>query len=131
MYTAYFFGIAMFTLSGMLGVGVFWACRICKALRVHHADMVHWQHRLDEVEMLLERAKRDNGTILDKIEDLAAQQLQDWNSIQGSFAVIDGRLGQVERRFGPLAPLEQKVDEAPEAEPDAPVPVEQEPADGR
>lgn len=118
----------MLLLAGMLGAGIFWARHVCKALRVHHADMVHWQHRLDEVEVLLERAKRDSGTILDKLEDVCAEQLQDWSSIQQSFAVVDGRLGQVERRFGPLeppAPLEQRVDEAPETEPDGPRPVEE------
>lgn len=131
MHTAYFFGIAMCVLSGMLGVGIYWACRICRELRVHHADMKDWQSRLAEVAVLLERAKRDNGAILDKIEDMTAQQLQDWNSIQQSFAIVDGRLGQVERRFGPLAPLEQRVDEAPETEPDGPVPVEPEAGNGR
>lgn len=73
-----------------------------------------------------ERTVRDVKPVLDKLEDLTAQQIQDWNAVQQEIAVLDGRLGTVERRFGPLAPLEQRVDEAPETEADGPRPAEQE-----
>ena len=107
------------------------AWKLGKSLEQHRRDLDHWRTRLDEIRAMMERAKRDSGTILDKLEDLTAQQIQDWNAVQQEMAILDGRLGQVERRFGPLAPLEQRVDEAPEAGPDAPEPAEQEPANGR
>ena len=88
--------------------------------------MEDWERAAAEFKGHAERISRDVKPVLEKLEDLAAQQIQDWNAVQQEIAVLDGRLGQVERRFGPLAPLEQRVDETPETEPDGPRPAEQE-----
>lgn len=100
-----------------------WQGRQERDLRMAMED---WKRAAAEFKGHAERTVRDVKPVLEKLEDLTAQQIQDWNAVQQEIAVLDGRLGQVERRFGPLAPLEQRVDEAPETEPDGPVPVEQE-----
>ena len=118
--------IALLMLANM-AISV-WQGRQERGLRMAMED---WKRAAAEFMSHAERANRDAGTILDKIEDLTAEQIQHWNAAQKEAASLDARLAQVERRFGPLAPLEQRVDEAPETEPDGPVPVEPEAADGR
>ncbi len=105
-----------------------WQGRQERDLRMAMED---WKRAAAEFKGHAERTVRDVKPVLEKLEDLAAQQIQDWNAVQQEIAVLDGRIGQVERRFGPLAPLEQRVDEAPEAGPDGPEPVEQEAKDER
>ena len=100
-----------------------WQGRQERELRMAMED---WKRATSEFESHAERISRDVKPVLEKLEDLAAQQIQDCNAVQQEVAILDGRLGQVERRFGPLAPLEQRVDEAPDTEPDGPRPVEQE-----
>ncbi len=100
-----------------------WQGRQERDLRMAMED---WKRAAAEFKGHAERTVRDVKPVLEKLEDLAAQQIQDWNAVQQEVAILDGRLGQVERRFGPLAPLEQRVDEAPETEPDGPAPVKQE-----
>lgn len=118
----------MTLLALLLGLNLAFSWKLGRALSRHRRDLDQWRARMDEIRAMMERAKRDTGTVLDKLEDLTAQQIQDWNAVQQEIAVLDGRLGQVERRFGPLAPvpLEQRVDEAPGTEPDGPKTVEQE-----
>ena len=104
----------------------FWQGRQEKALRV---EMERFRMASAEFQSHAERVNRDAGAVLDKLEDVTAQQVQDWNAVQQEIGILDGRLGTVERRFAPLeplAPLEQRVDEVPETEPDGPVSVEQE-----
>jgi hypothetical protein len=100
-----------------------WQGRQERDLRMAMED---WKRAAAEFKGHAERTVRDVKPVLEKLEDLAAQQVQDWNAVQQEVAILDGRLGQVERRFGPLAPLEQRVDEAPDAEPDGPRPAKQE-----
>jgi len=121
----------MTLLALLLGLNLAFSWKLGGALCRHRRDLDQWRARMDEIRAMMERAKRDTGTVLDKIEDVTAQQVQDWNAVQQEIAVLDGRLGTVERRFGPLAPLEQRVDEVPEAGPDGPEPVEQEAKDER
>lgn len=104
-----------------------WQGRQERELRMAMED---WKRAAAEFKGHAERTVRDVKPVLEKLEDLTAQQIQDWNAVQQEVAILDGRLGQVERRFGPLAPLEQRVDEAPETGPDGPQPVE-EAKDGR
>jgi len=113
--------LALFVLANM-AVSI-WQGRQERELRMAMED---WKRAAAEFKGHAERISRDVKPVLEKLEDLAAQQVQDWNAVQQEIAVLDGRLGQVERRFGPLAPLEQRVDEAPETEPDGPAPVKQE-----
>ncbi len=113
--------LALFVLANM-AVSI-WQGRQERELRMAMED---WKRAAAEFKGHAERTVRDVKPVLDKLEDLTAQQIQDWNAVQQEIAVLDGRLGQVERRFGPLAPLEQRVDEAPETEPDGPRPAEQE-----
>jgi len=119
-----FLALCMLCLTVMLMLNLVFVWKLGKAIGEHRQAMKGQCARLDEIRGMLERAKRDAGTVLDKIEDVTAQQIQDWNTVQRQMAQVDGRLGQVERRFGPLAPLEQRVDEAPETGPDGPQPVE-------
>ena len=113
--------IALLMLANM-AISV-WQGRQERDLRMAMED---WKRAAAEFKGHAERTSRDVKPVLDKLKDLAAQQVQDWNAVQQEVAILDGRLGQVERRFGPLAPLEQRVDEAPETEPDGPRPAEQE-----
>lgn len=113
--------LALFVLANM-AVSI-WQGRQERDLRMAMED---WKRAAAEFKGHAERTVRDVKPVLEKLEDLAAQQVQDWNAVQQEIAVLDGRLGQVERRFGPLAPLEQRVDEVPETEPDGPRPAEQE-----
>ena len=116
--------LALFVLANM-AVSI-WQGRQERDLRMAMED---WKRAAAEFKGHAERTVRDVKPVLEKLEDLAAQQIQDWNAVQQEVAILDGRLGQVERRFGPLAPLEQRVDEAPETEADEPKPVEEEPHD--
>jgi len=103
-----------------------WQGRQERELRMAMED---WKRAASEFETHAGRAARDARIVLDKLEDVCAEQIQDWNTVQRQMAQVDGRLGQVERRFGPLeplAPIDARVDEVPETMPDGPVPVEQE-----
>jgi len=104
MTTTWFFGACMLLLGVLLGACCAIAWKLLKALGRHVRELDAWRARMDEIRAMMERAKRDAGTVLDKIEDVTAQQVQDWNAVQQEIAVLDGRLGQVEKRFGPLAP---------------------------
>ena len=112
--------IALLMLANM-AISV-WQGRQERGLRMAMED---WKRSAAEFKGHAERTVRDVKPVLEKLEDLAAQQIQDWNAVQQEVAILDGRLGQVERRFGPLASLEQRVDEAPETGPDGPNPVEE------
>ena len=114
MFAVWFFNGCMLLLGIMLGVCGALAWKLVKELGRHRRELDAWRARMDEIRAMMERAKRDAGTVLDKIEDATAQQIQDWNEIQREIAVLDGRLGKVERRFGPLAP---EPVPAPEPEP--------------
>ena len=124
MTATWFFGACMLALACLLGASLALSWKLLGALgRLGH-ELDAWRARMDEVRALMERAKRDAGTVLDKLEDACAQQLQDWNAFQREIEVLDGRLGQVERRFGPLASEPEPVlltepvqeQEAPHAE---------------
>lgn len=108
----------MTLLALLLGLNLAFSWKLGGALCRHRRDLDQWRARMDEIRAMMERAKRDTGTVLDKLEDVTAQQVQDWNAVQQEIAVLDGRLGTVERRFGPL-------EEKPALEPE-PVPQEQE-----
>ena len=102
MLAIWIFNGCMFALGLMLGTALALMWKLLKVLGRHCRELDQWRARMDEVRAMMERAKRDTGTVLDKIEDVTAQQVQDWNAVQQEIAVLDGRLGTVERRFGPL-----------------------------
>ena len=105
--------LALFVLANM-AVSI-WQGRQERDLRMAMED---WKRAAAEFKGHAERTVRDVKPVLDKLEDLTAQQIQDWNAVQQEIAILDGRLGTVERRFGPL-------EEKPSLEPE-PVPQEQE-----
>lgn len=105
MTATWFFGACMLLLGVfLLGASLALTWKLLAVLGRHVRELDAWRARMDEIRAMMERAKRDMGTVLDKIEDTCAQQVQDWNAVQQEIAVLDGRLGQVEKRFGPLAP---------------------------
>ena len=104
--------VALFLLANM-AVSI-WQGRQERDLRMAMED---WKRVAAEFKGHAERISRNVKPVLEKLEDLAAQQIQDWNAVQQEVAILDGRLGQVERRFGPLEPV-------PALEP-KPVPVKE------
>ena len=76
----------MTLLALLLGLNLAFSWKLGGALCRHRRDLDQWRARMDEIRAMMERAKRDTGTVLDKIEDVTAQQVQDWNAVQQEIA---------------------------------------------